>query len=124
MSGKVILPKDVAEAITELRSDRGGNLNEYGVVTYLDDPKRHLSYPKLKVLYSYFLKSGKSSPIDLMQALVNGYEVEKSSEEELREYYEDLRKSSPGSLYSWEADGVLKTLSILGIKIEGVNVYD
>lgn len=58
---------------------------------------------------------------DFLASLYIGYEVEPSPEEKLREYYEDLRDSSEGSIYWTRSEGVLTTLQILGIKIEGVN---
>ncbi|XAG96154.1 hypothetical protein U7128_000218 [Bacillus phage KKP_4050] len=64
-------------------------------------------------------------------ALVNGYEVEKTPEEQIKEYHEEALKCHRESKYEWDVesmqyhsgriDGVRKTLDILGIKIEGVN---
>ncbi|MGF0002847.1 hypothetical protein ACQRCG_04915 [Bacillus altitudinis] len=67
--------------------------------------------------------------IDFAAALINGYEIEKSPEEKLRDYYgfnhDEHHKAiigSPRSQYtSGVADGIRKTLDPLGIKIEGVN---
>ena len=64
-------------------------------------------------------------------ALVNGYEVEKTPEEKIKEYYEEALKCHRESEYevdvesmqyhSGRIDGVRKTLTILGVDIEGVN---
>ena len=66
---------------------------------------------------------------ELMEALICGYQIEKSPEEKVREYYSQLmwiyndadygtiEEISPES----EMRGIVKTLDILGIKIEGVN---
>ncbi|ARC58845.1 hypothetical protein CHCC20441_3918 [Bacillus licheniformis] len=59
--------------------------------------------------------------IDIMtlaSALINGYEVEKTPEEKVREYYE----SHGGSPSAEERKAAIReTLYKLGIKIEGVN---
>jgi hypothetical protein len=65
-------------------------------------------------------------PFDtLMSALVNGYVVEKSAEELVREAYDNIRKEYVDRPHSWyydgRADGIIFTLHTLGIKIEGVN---
>lgn len=62
-------------------------------------------------------------------ALVNGYEVEKTPEEKVREYYatnyqrheQSLPRSKDDFYTSGVAEGVRSTLDLLGIKIEGVN---
>ncbi|PRS16610.1 hypothetical protein QNH18_16990 [Bacillus paralicheniformis] len=56
--------------------------------------------------------------ITLAAALINGYEVEKTPEEKVREYYE----SHGGSPSAEERKAAIReTLYKLGIKIEGVN---
>ncbi|MEC1625494.1 hypothetical protein P9E08_08885 [Bacillus mojavensis] len=65
----------------------------------------------------------------LAAALVNGYEVEKTPEERVREYYYDLRRAEDrleergesGSQFRQGWQSVGETLNLLGIKIEGVN---
>ncbi|MCY7954718.1 hypothetical protein MOB72_08120 [Bacillus licheniformis] len=69
--------------------------------------------------------------IDIMTlaaALINGYEVDKTPEEKVREYYEDLCDefdraywSSDELKYLCKKQAVRETLDKLGIKIEGVN---
>ncbi|XAG96631.1 hypothetical protein U9I19_000220 [Bacillus phage KKP_4049] len=69
--------------------------------------------------------------LGLATALINGYEVEKTPEEQIKEYHEEALKCHRESKYEWDVesmqyhsgriDGVRKTLDILGIKIEGVN---
>jgi DNA integrity scanning protein DisA with diadenylate cyclase activity len=58
---------------------------------------------------------------ELMEALICGYEVEKTPEERIRDYYKDRRHSQEGSIASYQAESIEKTLNILGINIEGVN---
>ncbi|MDR7001634.1 hypothetical protein [Neobacillus niacini] len=50
----------------------------------------------------------------LMEALICGYQIEKSPEDKVREYYENL-------YYAAEKTCVEHTLDLLGIKIAGVN---
>ncbi|MED5047600.1 hypothetical protein P9738_13160 [Bacillus siamensis] len=64
----------------------------------------------------------------LAAALINGYEVEATPEGRVREYYADLQEKeraaqSRGVIFSLECEreGVINTLNLLGIKIEGVN---
>ncbi|MEC1507036.1 hypothetical protein P9D42_15430 [Bacillus haynesii] len=69
--------------------------------------------------------------LDLMTlaaALINGYEVEKTPEEKVREYYEELCDefdcaywSSDEIKYLCKKQAVRETLDKLGMKIEGVN---
>ncbi|NME91527.1 hypothetical protein [Bacillus velezensis] len=74
---------------------------------------------------------GKLAKLDLLTlaaALVNGYEVEATPEDRVREYFAELQEKqrtaqSRGVTFSLECerDGVINTLNLLGIKIEGVN---
>ncbi|MEB3692685.1 hypothetical protein VDJ78_00515 [Bacillus amyloliquefaciens] len=64
----------------------------------------------------------------LAAALINGYEVEATPEGRVREYYAELQEKeqaaqSRGVTFSLECEreGVINTLNLLGIKIEGVN---
>ena len=74
---------------------------------------------------------GEFEDLDLMTlaaALINGYEVEKTPEEKVREYYEELCDefdcaywSSDEIKYLCKKQAVRETLDKLGMKIEGVN---
>ncbi|MCY8191494.1 hypothetical protein MOC62_07730 [Bacillus spizizenii] len=74
---------------------------------------------------------GKLAKLDLLTlaaALVNGYEVEKTPEEKVREYFESLwadycDSDDPFNEVACESarDAVKETVDLLGIKIEGVN---
>ncbi|MFV9829329.1 hypothetical protein ABPD26_15110 [Bacillus velezensis] len=64
----------------------------------------------------------------LAAALVNEYEVEATPEDRVREYFAELQEKqrtsqSRGVTFSLECEreGVINTLNLLGIKIEGVN---
>lgn len=71
--------------------------------------------------------------LTLAAALVNGYEVEATPEERVREYYEKTKRTrderhSAGDrggrqFHNGVLDGIVSTISILGIHIEGVNVH-
>ncbi|MED4523580.1 hypothetical protein P9257_05000 [Bacillus velezensis] len=74
---------------------------------------------------------GKLAKLDLLTlaaALLNGYEVEATPEDRVREYYDELQEKqrtsqSRGVTFSLECEreGVINTLNLLGVKIEGVN---
>ncbi|MFC8958253.1 hypothetical protein ACFTXL_01020 [Bacillus subtilis] len=67
----------------------------------------------------------------LAAALVNGYEVEKTPEEKLREYFEETKRTRDERHLAGDIEGkrfhggalvgICNTLERLGIKIEGVN---
>lgn len=66
--------------------------------------------------------------VTIAAALINGYEVEKTPEEKVREYYDELCDkfdhacwSSDELEYGCKKQAVRETLDKLGIKIEGVN---
>lgn len=70
--------------------------------------------------------------LTLAAALVNGYEVEATPEERVREYYEAVRNLREERYLAGDTEGkrfhagalvgICTTLNIFGIKIEGVNV--
>ncbi|WP_253294939.1 hypothetical protein [Bacillus atrophaeus] len=69
--------------------------------------------------------------ITLAASLINGYEVEKTPEEKVREYFEGVRNSRDERYLAGDIEGkrfhagalvgICNTLGLLGIKIEGVN---
>jgi hypothetical protein len=111
-ANKVTLPREVAEAINFLRNKIG--VTNFGIIAGIEEGER--GYDEWTTVEQY----ASDKPDTLLAALVNGYEVEKSSEDIIRDDYEQC---DPGSLeyrlgFRW---GVEKTLNTLGIKIEGVN---
>ncbi|QHZ45847.1 hypothetical protein [Bacillus sp. NSP9.1] len=74
---------------------------------------------------------GELADIDIMTlaaALINGYEVEKTPEEKVREWFEEEREIGDEYYNRGEehrsqdvVQTIIDTLDILGIKIEGVN---
>jgi len=121
---KVKLPREVAEAIEELRSN---GVSNFGILHRAYNAVE--SEPDLAITRWAF-DSGEGTPDLLMHALVNGYEIEieKTPEERLREYYEYLllcqkKHAHKGEYTKADArlDGFLTALELLEVKIEGVN---
>lgn len=117
---KVKVPQEVADAIEYAKKVHTSLTN------ILDDVFNcgGSGDAEMKMLAEFF----KDDEISLMSALVNGYEIKKTSDERLREYYEYLlfRKkghASKGEYAKADArlDGFLKALELLEVKIEGVN---
>ncbi len=125
---KVILPKEVAEAIEEVWCDlkqerHSGHLQKIGCLTNWMMLEKYYSGQE-RILYAYF----EENPVDYVSALAYGYEVEKTPYEELQEYYESNAWRGMPELNSSEKRarcnvriGVRKTLNTLGIEIEGIN---
>jgi hypothetical protein len=107
-----VIPREVAEAIEHycdvpagnisiITRVLGGNLGEY---------ERRLT----------------TIPFDdLVTAVYVGYEIEQTPEDKLRAYYENAKQCADiyanGEGFRIEADTIVKTLDLLGIKIGGVN---
>ena len=116
---KVKLPKEVAEAIER---ERSSGFSEQQILTfpwadYLEGSDRFVIQVYRRVNFD-----------NLVRALYNGYEVEKTPEDNLREYYgrikDDIDRYDYGtSLIEAEAKrcAVNVVLRILGITIEGIN---
>ncbi len=68
---------------------------------------------------------GKLAKLDILTlaaALLNGYEVEKTPEEKVREYFEKLWADyCDTNEIEIAKETIINTLDLLGIKIEGVN---
>jgi hypothetical protein len=111
-STKITLPREVAEAINNLLESGG---ERAGIIEY------HAKNPNGW--------AGECKPLNgldldtLIQALYYGYEIEKSPEDKVREYYEGYETCTPelAGMYAGIREGVRQTLNLLGIKIEGVN---
>jgi hypothetical protein len=118
---KVILPKEVSKALKTIKYN--------GYTTR--DILRMIHVDNLVGRYESDIATIKQYAVSemdaLLAALVNGYEVEKSAEDKVRDYYEcvveltesiDKQEASEGS---YKEDAILQVLNTLGIKIEGVN---
>jgi Protein of unknown function (DUF1642) len=122
---RVTLPREVAEAIETLKQQ---GYTEYGIVTLADD-NADLCGGEEKLIHDYVNENFYENSVKLMSALVNGYEIEKSPEDKVRDYYEGLIETKTDSLNdpytrelaAYEASAVVKTLNLLEIKIPGVN---
>lgn len=111
---KVKLPREVAEAIERYWSRWS--------------PEAHLKHIKLtdwsgiserdgdahRTLVSY----AKEHPVEYIQALVNGYEVESAPEDKVRHYYDNYAEAYGGR------ESIRRVLQILNIKIPGVNASE
>lgn len=108
MSEKVKLPKEVAEAIRVVRGAYKSNC-EFD----LEFLKRE-SFDWMQPIIEYTQES-RDNMANYFAALVNGYEVEQTPEDKVREYYNNIKQNQ-------ELQAVaLRLLDILNIKIEGVN---
>ncbi|MDE1383263.1 DUF1642 domain-containing protein [Bacillus paralicheniformis] len=115
---KPVITKEQAEAIQFLRSG-GNDWTDDDILEHHVTSKWFNEYVPLNNLYT----------IVLAAALINGYEVEKTPEEKVREYYaanyqrheQSMPRSKDDFYTSGVAEGVRNTLDSLGIKIEGVN---
>jgi hypothetical protein len=130
MNEKVMLPKEVAEAIEDLKSGTWtqANLLNAGEFVRVANPERlevdesHSAYPIAKFLSKDFHDNYPR----YVSALVNGYEVEQTPEDNLRVYYEGMKKTVNHGHFGTERarsimEGVEKTLDILGITIADIN---
>jgi hypothetical protein len=121
---RVTLPREVAEAIERLR-EKG--LTNYGFMNHALNLDRNCA--ETRIISGWLDENFHANFEVLMIALVNGYEIEKSPEDKVREYYEGLIETKTDSLNdpytrelaAYEASAVVKTLNLLDIKIPGVN---
>lgn len=109
---KVKLPREVAEAIESLRS-MDFKLTNWDIVYAFANSKSG-EYPAL-------IEFANKEFDTFLQALVNGYEVDESPEDKLREYYNFCKMSCVGETEANIMTAIERTLNLLNIKIEGVN---
>ena len=112
----VRLPREVAEAIESVRAKYVSGC-EYDL-DFLSKEK----YGSMGVI-TMFVNRSKGNMKLYFQALVNGYEVEVTPEGEVKRYYMDQlqRINERNGTDHTSTAAVIKVLSILNIKIEGVN---
>ena len=121
MSEKVKLPVEVAEAIEAHRKCHHDNAIIISQSFEVKDNGAHRNS----------IRDFASDNFDtFLQALVNGYEVEETPEDKVREYFKQLNDDhgvwsnghkSSSSPYGYELTGCVRTLNLLGINIKGVN---
>jgi hypothetical protein len=120
-SNKVKLPKEVAEAIDYARE--GMNWSHANIL--VRSVRGDWESSEMQPLRDFCRTD--NFYLILAQALVNGYEVEQTPEDKVREYYESL-KSEEGK--DWTASNYQKAcatvdiLNLLNIKIKGVNDHE
>lgn len=122
---KVIFPKEVAQAIESVLKK-----HEH------DDIINHLALTNWSYLagmfkkeYSVLYEFAKTSMIDYVNGLINGYEVELTPEEKVRALYEEALQiqlkaynyqPATVSFSQGVTTGIAKTLNALGIKVDGI----
>lgn len=132
----VTLPKEVAEAISALREIGWSNVR---IASALEHGKAS-DGSNVGMLRKFAYVDGDNEDL-ILAALVNGYKVEKTPEEQIRELYEEAEEQireiyeekndnyhNENSYDKWRKgyyEGVLNTvkniLDILGIEVEGIN---
>lgn len=117
---KVTLPRKVAEALEELRNYPG--VTDEHILTralrgHFDDLGRF-------GCLSEFVRQ-RGGLITLASAIINGYEVEKTPHDKVREHYEKLVGASGSGEYREQylaaIDTVKIVLDLLGVTIDGIN---
>jgi len=114
MTNKVTLPREVVEALDYLR---GKGNSAFVIVCMAGGTSDEHDSPQKRIVQEFVARDFKNCGI-LMEALVNGYTVEQTPEEKVREYYESYG-GSPSANERKQA--VVDTLDLLGIKIAGIN---
>lgn len=113
MSEKVTIPKDIAADIEAIRS-KGPYADRY----LLSLAFKFTFGEEGRTLHDYASENYDT----YVNAIVNGYTVEQSPEEKLRERYDHIRNAGRKDEYAdGKADGFLETLNTLGLSIEGIN---
>lgn len=118
MENKAKLPKKVAESIETLRS------HDYKVsnhdILFIFAESYNNGYPDL-------VKFAQNHFDTLLQALVNGYEIEETPESKVKSYYDVLAKRvNHHEIDESRAErrGMKFVLNAFNIKIEGVNDHE
>jgi hypothetical protein len=118
MMGTVKLPPDVDEAIQEFRRCEETTADIIIAIFNGADSKAAFTLRKFSEDAGRFE--------DLLKALVNGYEVEQSPEDKVRELYGrykncDHQEKAKAEYCRGVCNGIIDTLNALNIKVEGVN---
>lgn len=123
----IILPRKVADSVKHYRDAGCTNSNIMARVITMN----FYNEPFADELYEWANKGRGKNREKLMEALVNGYEVEKTPEEKILDYYHEQymyfqaysleRDRGKAMVYDAKIDGIKNTLNMLGIEIEGIN---
>jgi Protein of unknown function (DUF1642) len=112
---KVTVPREVAEAIEYFKAEEYENRD---ILIRVEEGTFNESYENhVDALQKY----STANYNDLLLALVNGYNVEKTPEEEIRGYYAEVIDLYTHDYSNGLQVGIVYVLDKLGIKIEGVN---
>ncbi|MFB0831420.1 hypothetical protein ACEU2D_17685 [Brevibacillus laterosporus] len=121
---KVKIPKDVAEAVEKVWSNYSHNavcVKHFYLTNWNSLNEVHSE--ECEIISNY----AKDNMINYVQALVNGYEIESTPEDELLsvyQMYENVRSATWVSMTT-EGELICKGIKIaldkLGIEIEGIN---
>lgn len=127
---KINLPKEVADSIEYLKEIGWSELMLFDCRNFLTEANKPIEPPiTCAGKIAKYLSNDVNSNLPLyMSALVNGYTVEQTPEEKVREYYDSNDWTGDEELVPTERQrmlgrrqGVRRTLDLLEIKIEGVN---
>lgn len=111
---KVILPKNVADALSELKSVGWTNLEILNL-------KDEIPTSYIESTIESFLAASPSNDDLLMTALVNGYREEYPVRiENLRSYYESINVLTPSHAQRYMRQAVEEVVAILGLSIEDI----
>jgi hypothetical protein len=111
MNEKVKLPKKVAENIEFIKNFAKWTDREIIAAKAKEDKPFNGAYEGLN-----------ECDFDtLISALINGYEVEKTPEDKVHEFFEAFTNDTDDTFDAGVAYGISRTLNMLGIQIEGVN---
>ncbi|GAB7057398.1 hypothetical protein JCM16163A_41470 [Paenibacillus sp. YK5] len=124
MSEKVKLPRKVAEALERTKS-KHYTWNNHDLCYIVLNPSGFSQYKQDADIY-LLNKWSHTNELKFAITLLNGYEVEQTPEEKVREYYElnkpdEYMNQNQFNIQAAVREGVLNTLNLLNIKIKGVN---
>lgn len=125
---KVTLPREVAEVLGAVKTEYS-LFNIIESLRYYGKGRKSISDSRLEKLHDWCEDDETTDREDLIiTALVNGYEIEQSPEDKLRDYWSDVntfwnkgRHPLSESYFEGSRDAIITVLWILGIKIEGIN---
>lgn len=126
MSEKVKLPKKVAESLDEFKGTYEGF--EWMVLSAIVSNEDKNSSSGYGNILKRFATDSKSDFQKIISSLVNGYEVEETPEDKVREAFQHALNEIKSlgdhpQVEHWKGmkSGIIITLGALNIKIEGVN---
>jgi hypothetical protein len=110
--GKVKLPKKVADAIESIKT----RIGDRGLYNYPSIALHAPNNKEYKIINDFITKSDENFK-KYFHALLDGYELEPTPEEIVRRQYQQYLKTDKYV----SANAYIELLTILDIKIEGVN---